>query len=121
MTVGRIAALIFALIFLLAGGWFLDLGISNTDDPDSPALQSYAAVFLVLAGVLFWRAQRARARRLSGGQIAALCMSQGEESPGSTEARCGVTPGGGDPRESATETHRRAHHGPFLGFDGRQG
>jgi hypothetical protein len=26
-----------------------------------------------------------------------------EESPGSTEARCRVTPGGGDPRESATE------------------
>ena len=28
---------------------------------------------------------------------------RGEESPGSTEARCRVTPGGGDPRESATE------------------
>ncbi len=27
-----------------------------------------------------------------------------EESPGSTEARCRVTPGGGDPRESATES-----------------
>ena len=26
-----------------------------------------------------------------------------EESPGSTEKRCRVTPGGGDPRESATE------------------
>ena len=26
-----------------------------------------------------------------------------EESPGSTEARCRVIPGGGDPRESATE------------------
>ena len=31
---------------------------------------------------------------------------RGEESPGSTETRCRVTPGGGDPRESATETHR---------------
>ena len=29
--------------------------------------------------------------------------ARGEESPGSTEARCRVTPGGGDPRESATE------------------
>jgi hypothetical protein len=29
---------------------------------------------------------------------------QGEESPGSTEVRCRVTPGGGDPRESATES-----------------
>ena len=28
---------------------------------------------------------------------------RGEESPGSTEVRCRVTPGGGDPRESATE------------------
>ncbi len=27
----------------------------------------------------------------------------GEESPGSTETRCRVTPGGGDPRDSATE------------------
>jgi hypothetical protein len=30
-------------------------------------------------------------------------LRRGEESPGSTEARCRVTPGGGDPRESATE------------------
>ena len=29
---------------------------------------------------------------------------QWEESPGSTETRCRVTPGGGDPRESATES-----------------
>jgi uncharacterized membrane protein YtjA (UPF0391 family) len=28
---------------------------------------------------------------------------RGEESPGSTEARCRITSGGGDPRESATE------------------
>lgn len=27
----------------------------------------------------------------------------GEESPGSMETRCRVTPGGGDPRDSATE------------------
>ena len=26
-----------------------------------------------------------------------------EESPGSTKIRCQVTPGGGDPRDSATE------------------
>ena len=31
----------------------------------------------------------------------------GEESPGSAERRCRVTPGGGDPRESATESRRR--------------
>src|SRR5689334_19657327 len=30
--------------------------------------------------------------------------TRGEESPGSTEVRCRVTPGGGDPRESATES-----------------
>ena len=29
---------------------------------------------------------------------------QGEESPGSTETRCRVTPGGREPRESATES-----------------
>src|SRR5918993_5213394 len=29
---------------------------------------------------------------------------RGEESPGSLERRCRVTPGGGDPRESATES-----------------
>ena len=32
-----------------------------------------------------------------------LAMS-GEESPGSMDKRCRVTPGGGDPRESATES-----------------
>ena len=28
---------------------------------------------------------------------------EGEESPGSTETRCRITTGGGDPRDSATE------------------
>ena len=32
--------------------------------------------------------------------------ARGEESPGSTETRCRLTAGGGDPRDSATETHR---------------
>jgi hypothetical protein len=36
--------------------------------------------------------------------MAALRIWRREESPGSTEARCRVTPGGGDPRESATES-----------------
>ena len=35
----------------------------------------------------------------------------GEESPGSTEIRCRVTPGGGDPRESATESRPPAGSG----------
>ena len=34
-----------------------------------------------------------------------------EESPGSTEVRCRVTPGGGDPRESATESTPPARPG----------
>ena len=38
-----------------------------------------------------------------------------EESPGSTEVRCRVTPGGGDPRESATESTPPAR----LGNTGR--
>ena len=43
----------------------------------------------------------ARVRRPDGRSRAA---APGEESPGSTETRCRVTPGGGDPRESATES-----------------
>ena len=46
--------------------------------------------------------------------------SRGEESPGSTEARCRVTPGGGDPRESATESKPPSPYRIF-GFGGRQG
>ena len=41
---------------------------------------------------------------------------RGEESPGSTEARCRVTPGGGNPRESATESKP-----PVLPRQGGQG
>lgn len=44
---------------------------------------------------------------MSVGWAAALvqCLKAvSEESPGSTEKRCRVTPGGGDPRESATES-----------------
>ena len=47
-----------------------------------------------------------RQEALPAGWMAALChieRSHGEESPGSMETRCRVTPGGGDPRESATE------------------
>ena len=36
--------------------------------------------------------------------MAAPALAAGEESPGSMETRCRVTPGGGDPRESATES-----------------
>ncbi len=77
MSGGQIAALIFAIIFLLAGGWFLVLGIINPKDSDTPAavFLSYAAVLLTLAGGLFWRARRARPRRMSGGQIAALIFA----------------------------------------------
>lgn len=39
----------------------------------------------------------------AGGRMAAPARA-GEESPGSTETRCRVTPGGGNPRESATES-----------------
>ncbi len=42
--------------------------------------------------------------RVPDGRMAALRRWRREESPGSTEARCRVTPGGGDPRESATES-----------------
>jgi len=38
----------------------------------------------------------------------------GEESPGSTDKRCRITSGGGDPRESATENETAAGF-PHLG------
>jgi hypothetical protein len=38
--------------------------------------------------------------------FALLERAAGEESPGSTGLGCRVTPGGGNPRESATETNR---------------
>jgi hypothetical protein len=45
---------------------------------------------------------------LSAGRMAAppssICVESGEESPGSMEARCRITSGGGDPRDSATES-----------------
>ncbi len=43
-------------------------------------------------------------------------VSAGEESPGSTGTRCRVTPGGGDPRESATESRPPAGAGPRSGL-----
>ena len=49
------------------------------------------------------------ARRPDGRSAAGAWPCRGEESPGSTEARCRVTPGGGDPRESATESKPPAH------------
>ena len=44
------------------------------------------------------------AARQSDGYPLRFLLVQGEESPGSTETRCRVTPGGGDLRESATES-----------------
>ncbi len=38
------------------------------------------------------------------GRSVSVCVSGGEESPGSMEIRCRITSGGGDPRESATES-----------------
>ena len=39
-------------------------------------------------------------------------VTGGEESPGSTETRCRITSGGGDPRESATENRPPAFVAP---------
>jgi len=77
MSGRQIAALIFAIIFLLPGVWSLVLGISNPKDSDTPTpvFLLYAAVLLTLAGGLFWRARRALPRRMSGGQIAALIFA----------------------------------------------
>jgi hypothetical protein len=38
------------------------------------------------------------------GRFAGVAYHGGEESPGSMEARCRITSGGGDPRDSATES-----------------
>ena len=87
--------------------------------------KSAVSALLSLSGAEFDRGRRARdsparfaaieahpisshARRSDGRSPAGLAVGGREESPGSTEARCRVTPGGGDPRESATETHRQA-------------
>ncbi len=40
---------------------------------------------------------------------APVCLQTGEESPGSMEIRCQLTAGGGDPRESATESKPPDH------------
>ncbi len=50
-----------------------------------------------------------------------LFALQGEESPGSTEARCRVTPGGGDPRESATENIPPSPSAPTLPLPRKRG
>ena len=57
-------------------------------------------------------------RPLSDGWTAAAraLAVRGEESPGSTGSGCRVTPGGGDPRESATENRP-----PAPAADRRQG
>ena len=57
-------------------------------------------------------------RPLSDGRTAAAraLAVRGEESPGSTGSGCRVTPGGGDPRESATENRP-----PAPATDRRQG
>jgi hypothetical protein len=62
------------------------------------------------------------ARRSDGRSPVGRRVGRREESPGSTEARCRVTPGGGDSRESATETHRRARRSaPSHPASGRAG
>jgi len=87
--------------------------------------KSAVSALLSLSGAEFDRGRRARdsparfaaieahpisshARRSDGRSPFGLAVDGREESPGSTEARCRVTPGGGDPRESATETYRQA-------------
>ena len=42
--------------------------------------------------------------RPDGRSALMFCVESGEESPGSMEARCRITSGGGDPRDSATES-----------------
>src|ERR1700722_14504518 len=51
-------------------------------------------------------------RQMAGWPLAALRL---EESPGSTEIRCRITSGGGDPRESATENK------PLIGLGRSKG
>ena len=87
--------------------------------------KSAVRALLSLSGAEFDRGRRARdsparfaaieahpisshARWSDGRSPFGLAVDGREESPGSTEARCRVTPGGGDPRESATETYRQA-------------
>ncbi len=60
-----------------------------------------------LLEILFPLSEKCFISTMSVGWAAALvrCLKRtSEESPGSMEKRCRVTPGGGDPRESATES-----------------
>ena len=52
-----------------------------------------------------------------GSRMVALRQRFGEESPGSMETRCRVTPGGGNPRESATENIPPRANGCVCGKD----
>ena len=63
--------------------------------------------FTTLAVTLLTSAQRTPTVRIVSrldGRSGKGRKAAGEESPGSMETRCRVTPGGGDPRESATES-----------------
>ena len=64
MTGGQIAALICAVLLLLPGGCFLFVAVSGYPFPVMLIIATIAAVFLSLAGLLFWVAFR---RRPGGG------------------------------------------------------
>ena len=64
MTVGRIAALILAIVLLLPGGCFLYVGIGLTGDSHmrvaAEQMLIVGIVILALIGFLFWVAFRKR-------------------------------------------------------------
>ena len=64
MTVGRIAALLLAIVLLLPGGCFLYVGIGLTGDSHmrvaAEQMVTVGIVILALIGLLFWVAFRKR-------------------------------------------------------------
>ena len=60
MTGGQIVALICAILLLLPGGCFLYVAVSGYPFPVMLIIATIAAVFLSLAGLLFWLALRRR-------------------------------------------------------------
>ena len=73
-------------------------------------------------GCVFRNKRLYRPASRPGGRTRDSRKAAGEESPGSMEIRCRITSGGGDPRESATESKPPASvFGPRRGKGERVG
>jgi len=58
---------------------------------------------ILLINLLLDKSKNSTILNLPDKRLVALLLYNKEESPGSTKTRCQVMPGGGNPRDSATE------------------